>query len=233
MKIPLSCIQCVREKKEQAYFYADILINNESVYSVKCGNGHDLKMNYLNVHFSLLFDNAIAAIVDGYLIEAVSSFALSYERFREFFLKTALLGNKLDPKRYDAAWKEVSKQSERQLGAFIFTHLTVFGEMPALLSNSKNQFRNDVIHKGQFPTVAQCISYGNQILGIIRSVMAKLKTIEDYDRQMVSLVNEKIVTEPGVVDVTFVPYFNFAINRSFNETDEKQVTDFIEDYRKL
>ncbi|WP_238149349.1 hypothetical protein [Arsenophonus endosymbiont of Aleurodicus floccissimus] len=73
------------------------------------------------------------------------------------------------------AWKEVSNQSERQLGAFIFLHLQETGSKPILLSNNKIKLRNEVIHKGKIPSKDQAIDYGQAILDVVSPLLNRLK----------------------------------------------------------
>ena len=53
-----------------------------------------------------------------------------------------------------------------------------FGTKPALLSNSKIKFRNEVIHKGKIPTKEQAFKYGQAVLDVVRPLLARLK--KDY-----------------------------------------------------
>lgn len=74
------------------------------------------------------------------------------------------------------AWKHVSSQSERQLGAFIFLFTQHFKTQPELLSNDLVKLRNKVIHKGKIPTKDEAIEYGQKILELITGYLKKLNS---------------------------------------------------------
>jgi len=52
------------------------------------------------------------------------------------------------------------------------------GSRPALLSNNKVKFRNEVIHKGKIPSKEQAIEYGQAVLDVVRPLLKRLK--QDY-----------------------------------------------------
>jgi hypothetical protein len=64
----------------------------------------------------------------------------------------------------EAAWKQVSAQSERQLGAFAILYLREYGTPAPLLSPSMAEFRNNVIHKGYIPSRSEAVEYGDAVL---------------------------------------------------------------------
>ena len=104
------------------------------------------------------------ALLDGYTREAVSSFAVALERFYEYWVKAQLLYAEVTPGALDAAWKHLSAQSERQLGAFAALYLREYGVCAPLLPQSATEFRNKVTHKGYIPTRPETLKYGDQIL---------------------------------------------------------------------
>ena len=152
-------------------------VNNSGIYDVKCANGHNSKTIIVNIDFEILFDYGINAIIDGYYREAVSSLTSSMERYFEFFIKVVLRNSNLEFEVISKIWKNVSSQSERQLGAYIFLYAQTFAEEPLLLNvNKEIPFRNSVIHKGYLPTKDETIEYAGTILNIIETSLIKLKT---------------------------------------------------------
>jgi hypothetical protein len=110
------------------------------------------------------------------------------ERYFEFFIKVTLRSANSDFPDINRIWKNISSQSERQLGAYIVSYSQSFGEDPLLLNTSKEvPFRNSVIHKGYIPTKAETIEFANLILQIIETSLIKLKnkfpqqTVETFD----------------------------------------------------
>ena len=93
--------------------------------------------------------------------EAISSFAASVERFFEFSLRVLSRNRQVPPQIFDVVWRVVSKQSERQLGAFVFLYAASFAEEPHILSNRMTELRNDVIHRGKLPDQKQVLEFGD------------------------------------------------------------------------
>jgi hypothetical protein len=123
----------------------------------------------------MLFEIALNAIVDGYHREAVSSFAASIERFFEFAIAVLASNRAVEPSVFDAAWKMVSSQSERQLGAYIFLYVIAFGTVPVLLKSKMVELRNDVIHKGVLPNKSEAAKFGEAAYEVIQSGMQRLR----------------------------------------------------------
>ena len=50
-----------------------------------------------------------------------------------------------------------------------------FGQPPQLLSTTKTEFRNDVIHKGRIPSRDEAINYGQAVLDVIRPILKQVR----------------------------------------------------------
>ncbi len=161
-----------------AHIIGTVEFRDDGRYEITCPKGHSSITLLQQQKFELLFDIGAYAIVDGYYREAVSSFTSSLERFYEFFIKVICISKETEWNNLLDTWKMVSNQSERQLGAFIFLYLQEVGEKPNLLSKSKINFRNEVIHKGKIPTREQAVNYGQAILDVVRPILNLLK--KDY-----------------------------------------------------
>lgn len=178
MKLPLICAKCMQENIVKPRITAIVELKDDGRYEITCRKGHSSITFLQQQKFEILFDIGAYAIVDGYYREAVSSFTSALERFYEFFIKVVCISKNIDWIKTLEAWKEVSNQSERQLGAFIFLHLQETGNKPILLCNNKIKLRNEVIHKGKIPSKDQSIDYGQAILDVVRPLLKKLK--ENY-----------------------------------------------------
>lgn len=178
MKLPITCAQCMQEDIANAMIVGTVEFRDDGRYEIKCPQGHSSTTLLQQQKFEILFDIGAYAILDGYYREAISSFTSALERFYEFYIKAVCISKNIEWDKILEAWKEVSNQSERQLGAFIFLHLQETGKKPILLSNSKVKFRNEVIHKGKIPNKQQALEYGQAVLDVVRPLLAKLK--EDY-----------------------------------------------------
>lgn len=188
MKIRLSsfCWQCFNEtvkskdanelfKKERGDETIEVEVNDDNFYEINCPKGHTLHTQLQNQKFEILFDIAAMAIIDGYTKECVSTIASSFERFIEFYIKVIAIKNNVNVEKYIKTWKLMSKQSERQLGAFYMLQLTEFGETKFVIADKWVNFRNKVIHQGYIPMSEEAIEYGEYILSMINSILIELK----------------------------------------------------------
>lgn len=202
MKLPVTCAQCTQEDISNARIIATVEFKNDGRYEIVCPKGHSSIIFLQEQKFEILFDIGAYAISDGYYREAVSSFTSALERFYEFFIKVVCITKNIDRETIDEAWKGVSSQSERQLGAFIFIHLIETGRKPTLINNSKIKFRNDVIHKGKIPSKEQALAYGQAVLNVVRPLLIKLK--EEYSEAVRTavfyhLINTRNPSDDGLV----------------------------------
>jgi len=174
MKIPRTCFQCLKEDISSVKVLGFLEWRDDGRYDVTCPKGHRSVIILEEQLFELLYDIGAFAIQDGYYREAVSSFSSSLERFYDFFVKVICIERNIDEEQYQIAWKQVSKQSERQLGAFIFLYLSEFEKAPNLLSGSKVAFRNEVIHGGKIPTRQEALTFGQAVLELVRPSLIEL-----------------------------------------------------------
>lgn len=174
MKVPISCHKCVLEDNQGLGSVTISEFRDDSRYEFTCSDGHKSITILQDQKFEILFEVGAFAIKDGYYREGVSSFSSSLERFYEFVIKVLLLAQGLDINIIKKSWKLVSSQSERQLGAFIFTYLKEFNEIPDLLSQTNVTFRNSVMHKGTIPNKGEAIEYGQVVLDICRPIIRML-----------------------------------------------------------
>ena len=184
MQLHLYCPDCLAEaSKEQekgsrgvAPILSDVYeLLNDGIYTVHCPKGHSGKVVLNNLNFELLYDLGINAIGDGYYREAVASITAALERYYEFFVKTIWHAQGVAFDIIDKNWKEMSNQSERQLGAYIVSYSYAFGEVAPVMTNSLTKFRNSVIHKGELPTREKTIEYAEAILSLIDNSLSKLQ----------------------------------------------------------
>lgn len=151
---------------------------DDGKYEVHCALGHVGSVSVDNVKFELLFEMGLNALVDGYPREAVSSFASALERFYEFYCHVVAASSAIPQEQMASAWKAVVKQSERQLGMFIASALSLTKQCPPLLNpNREVKFRNEVIHGGYIPTVEEAISFGDVVMCQINESLQTLREL--------------------------------------------------------
>ncbi len=173
VRIPISCHQCVAETDSPRLYFAEVRDNG--LYHFRCPSGHETVICLGIQKFELLFHLGAHAIVDGYYREAVASFKSSLERFYEFYIQVICEKRGISEDVFDSAWKNVSAQSERQLGAFYFLYLIENSGVPPSLSRKHDEFRNDVIHKGKFPTKEEAFDYGQAVMDVAAPILKQLK----------------------------------------------------------
>ncbi|QEE50556.1 hypothetical protein FUA48_13525 [Flavobacterium alkalisoli] len=193
MKIVLSsfCYKCFDETDQTKESYnnlkdkfvdRNIEINNDNIYTLYCEKGHTTTVQFQNEKFEFLFDYGVMALIDGYSKESVSTIASSFERFIEFYIKALSINRNVDIKTFTSSWKLISKQSERQLGAFYVLQMYEFGETKFIIANKWIEFRNKVIHQGYIPSREEAIEYGDYILQLTMSIL--LYTRDYYNRNI-------------------------------------------------
>jgi hypothetical protein len=231
MRYHLMCSECEKQRNGYGQFTAYVSPNNEGIYNVKCPNGHPFSVDILLHQFQVLFENGIHALSNGYYVESFVSFVTSYERFIEYFLNVVLKSNGVSRTEFDTTWKELAKQSERQVGAFYLVYLQEFREKPNQLNNKNRELRNSTIHKGYLPSKEDCIKFGDNVLEFIRPIIELLKNDKKYEKELIGSLNHTGDFENKESIHHYSPYQIFAINRPINQTENKSISDFLEEQR--
>jgi hypothetical protein len=130
----------------------------------RCEKDHTTVVTMPIPPFELLFDFGCSALLDGYPREAVTSFATSFERFQEFTCRFLLARRNVSFEGVDAWWKEVARQTERQIGSFVAVWVAEFYGPPPLLPQKLVEFRNACVHMGRIPPESEAKAYGEAVL---------------------------------------------------------------------
>jgi hypothetical protein len=145
-------------------------VRDDGIYRFECPEGHQSITVLRTPKHEVLFTIASNALLDGYLRDSVASFAASLERFHEFATRVICRSNSIPQKDFEKCWKSVSKQSERQLGAFTMLWFVETGNPPDLLPNKMIELRNQVIHQGKVPTYQDCTKFGQAVVDVISPI---------------------------------------------------------------
>ena len=175
LRIPLVCHECLHLTSRHAMDWMTFELRNDDTYVQECTQGHVLVGHCTNARFEILIDLALEATGDRYYREAVADLSSALERFYEWCIDAILVARGLDYEQRQRIWNRVAKQSERQLGAFIYLWTMQFGNEPDILTDGETGFRNNVIHKGQFPSSEETLIHGLRILDIIFPRMTEMK----------------------------------------------------------
>ena len=150
----------------------EVELNDENLYEFICPKGHRTLTQLQEKKFEILFDLASMALLDGYTKEAVSTYASSLERFIEFYILVVSLKNEVLIDDFIKTWKLMSRQSERQLGAFFI--LQLLGKKDVKWEEKYVSFRNKVVHQGYIPKSEEAIEYGQYVLSFISKLLKEL-----------------------------------------------------------
>jgi len=172
MKLRMLCVKCTNRYVDELPLIEQ---RDDGLYHVTCPNKHETVVWLQNHKFELLLDSGGMAFLDGYPREAVSSIAASFERFLEFYTRVMLLKHGVSPQEINQTWKLVARQSERQLGAFLFVSLLEQKASPHFIENKHTEFRNNVIHNGYIPLAEETMKYGEVIFQFIRALLNQIK----------------------------------------------------------
>jgi hypothetical protein len=192
-------MQCLKEAGEPAEQVARVEFRDDNRYELTCPVGHVTVTLLQQQKFELLFEIGAYAISDGYYREAVSSFTSALERFYEFAIRVLMERRGKNDPLFQECWSVVSRQSERQLGAFVFLWAAEFGRKPDLLSNARVEFRNDVIHRGRIPTKEEAVAYGDSVLERLLAQMSEFQSFVEEVRRLTvyHLVSSRVEADHG------------------------------------
>jgi len=207
MKANLLCPYCTTS------FSVTLAWKNDSTYTVECPNGHGFESEILYHDFQKLFEIGVSTMAEGYYREALGSFTATYERFMELVIKIIMSVHRIDNNTFDATWKHVSRQSERQLGAFAFLFALEFAKPPPLLSEKLVALRNKVIHQGYFPTRSECLCYGQAVLDFARESLVLLFQSPPHKAELIRSINNKMNLGHPTPQVVCFPWHLIGTNR--------------------
>jgi hypothetical protein len=141
---------------------------------IECSRGHKSAFMLQSQKFEVLLESGANALIEGYTIEAAFCFSVALERFYEFCIRVFCMKDGLDEIKFKETFKQMEKQSERQLGAFLYLYLQHF-KKAYKVKKEIVEFRNRVVHKGYIPTPEEVENYGENIFGEICNVAMLLK----------------------------------------------------------
>lgn len=192
MKLPMTCLTCAITNQIGDQPWLNLVgVREDSRYQTVCPRGHTEVVVLQNPKFDILYEIGANAILDGYYRDAIASFHASLERLYEFFARAVLRKKGVPDQMTETAWKQVHRQSERQLGGFIFLYTMDFLQPPPLLASKRVEFRNEVIHQGRIPSRDEAIDFGQAILDIERQLLIELR--QRYSDALSHLTVKKLI----------------------------------------
>lgn len=190
-------MRCFQEIGRPTTEFQLVEMNNDGLIFSTCSKGHTTVTIIQEQKFEILFEFGCMALLDGYPREAITSIATALERFYEFVLNIICLKHNIDVDTFDKVWKNVSNQSERQFGAYLFTYfIEKNGNIPPSIDTIKptlqevsktktktwKQFRNNVVHKGYIPSHNEASAYIELVFNHIWEILEDIK--ENYEKEI-------------------------------------------------
>lgn len=174
MRLPVICNECLKVDSRNAR--VDILqFPNDFIVDFICAKAGHRNLAYIQEpSWEMLITSAGIALSEGYPMEAVSGIAAGVERFLEFASRAICKSFDVKAEVFNEAWKHMSRQSERQLGAFAMLYAARFCEEVPMIPNKQVEFRNRVIHRGEIPSVDGVHDFGNSAFSVIFRVYDRL-----------------------------------------------------------
>lgn len=165
---------CVQEQGMPRFEPFFVPYFDSRIARVKCSRGHENVFMIQSLKFEVLMESGADAFTAGFTLEACASFSAARERMYEFAIRVLAKKNGVNSDVLNAAYAEMARQSERQLGAFFILYALQFGEAYRA-DASINQFRNSVIHKGLIPTPEQAQDFCAKVYSEIFRVTELLR----------------------------------------------------------
>lgn len=228
MKILTMCMECQKELGHPSFEPIVADYYEEALAYIECSKGHKSAILLQSQKFEVLLESAANALIEGYTLEAASSLSSAYERFFEFAINVFCKKSNTSKEALEETFKQVSKQSERQVGGFLFLHLLTFGTHYTL--NKKiPELRNRVIHQGYIPTPDEVVSLGELIYSEIFTITALIKSSLSNEMQQVIMDtlqrrNEKIPQDIPRATTTGTMFFSLAMEEQKSSFQEALVS---------
>ncbi|MBF6650721.1 hypothetical protein [Methylobacter sp. BlB1] len=232
MYVPINCPKCGAPATIGEERLNSQELQDDGNYEFECTRGHKTATQLYFYRHELLFEIGAHAIIDGYNREAITSFAASLERYFEFFLEAAGITSSIPSEAFDIAWKEMSRQSERQLGAYVFAHLLLYKQSPILLPKNQVELRNKVVHKGYIPINSEAVSFGQAVLNIIQNGLTKLEATQR--EALNELMRQTLCGKDGKkeFDKTVIPQSILSRLNPISESSETTLDAYLSNLRE-
>lgn len=189
MKIVAVCHQCIMSESGRIYA-AEANFFDDRVCILRCPRGHENRMVIQEPKFEILMRSGGLALLSGFTLEACISFWSSFERFLEFAIKVICHHLDMDEDVFKETFKRCSKQSERQLGAFMFLYAICFKEAYKH-DESLSSERNKYVHQGLIPTEDRAMAFCKKVHSIIIDIYKKLHQSMKKDIETVVFMDIK------------------------------------------
>ncbi|MBV7571740.1 hypothetical protein KW846_03405 [Pseudomonas sp. PDM32] len=178
MKLQIMCMECHKELSHPGFEFITTDYYEEAVGYITCSRGHKSAIVLQSLKFEILLESAAKALLHGYTLEAASSLSSAYERAIEFAILVLSRKLGIDSSLFTLTYKQMAKQSERQIGAFLAMYSAVF-KSEFNLSTKIPPKRNEIIHQGKILNPTEVIQFGELVYAEIKLITDKLRTLDN------------------------------------------------------
>jgi hypothetical protein len=182
-------MECQRELGHPSFepIFADYYEGGKA--TITCSRGHESVLMVQSQKFEVLLESGVAAYLDSHTIEASLSFSIALERFFEFCIRVFCKSEKVDAQEFDKSFKQMSHQSERQIGAFLSLFLLKIGRSYKI-NEDIVQFRNKIVHKGYIPSSDEVDIFASKVYKEIYDIILLLR--ERYSNEMQNVIMDDL-----------------------------------------
>lgn len=231
MKSLLQCVECTKSGSVQPYLFVGDYYDGHTVEAT-CPLGHAAFSIVQNPKFETLLTAAADALIHDQTLQAVACLAASRERLFELAIRVFARSSGVDPGNFEASWKEVASQSERQFGAFLFLYLAATGK-PYEFDKKLATARNAALHKGEIPTTGEAFDYAGKVYQEISNLANYLRT--DHKESLRAVLHEENMRKAGrapkgVPVVTIALFSIYRIEAEENRANFKEAFDQYRDW---
>lgn len=212
MKLRFDCSTCERPQSGvAARFLGQVVdVNDKGIYDVTCPRGHQVRYIIANPRHAILFDAAALAFVSGFYRESVATFACSLERALEHFTRWAARLSGVPDIEFTRAWTFSAKQTERQLGMFLFAHLALCRTSPAFSRRELEELaarRNAVVHAGAIVDRKAAEQFATEVYNVIAALESSLHDFAGaaYSKQTLRQWEEILLSEEEGATLVMYP----------------------------
>lgn len=227
MRITSSCMECLKEFGRPNFEVFNLPYYENRIAIVECSHGHKSALVLQSQKFEVLMESGADALLNGFTLEACATFYAALERTYEFAIRVFMRAKQIDDETFNVMFKEMSRMSERQIGAFMAIYLLETG-IVYRVDRKLTEFRNNVIHNGKIPLPEEAVNFCSNIYRNILDIVNALK--KDYLESvhqvvLVDMSERQSSLEVGIPrsTTTGTIFFNMSFSiehKDFNEALE-------------
>lgn len=186
-------------------------LDDNGLIKANCSSGHESILLTDHPRYEILFTSGCSALINGYSNEAFATVSASLERCYEFFIRVVCRNLEISDEEFKKTWGQLSRSSERQLGAFLFLYLKAVGTSFDSVQDIAEE-RNKVIHKGRIVTEKEAEEHIEKVFKAIQKIVAGLldKYSYEYYEEIDDLKSKQRESEPNYK--SYALYSNVAMD---------------------